>query len=116
MKMTRIARSFVTKYPVTLREIVSTPGIFHQSASLTEDFPYPGMAVIRDLAEFAGYEYGAVRTAVSRIRSAGDAPPRRRLRKEGLFRAQAESRRSFELGGGRATGRMPEAREQEVGP
>jgi DNA-binding transcriptional regulator PaaX len=67
------AQDFVAKYPLDLRTIVSTPMIFRESVMEgAEKMPYPTMALLRDLAEFSGYGYGALRAAVSRARSGGE--------------------------------------------
>jgi DNA-binding transcriptional regulator PaaX len=72
MKMTRTARTFVTRHPLSLREVIATPMIFRENVPGFEHEPYPCTAVIRDLAEFAGYGSGALRTAMSRFKASGD--------------------------------------------
>ena len=65
--------SFVSKYPLDLRTIVSTPMIFRESVMKgAEKLPYPNTAMLRDFAEFAGYGYGALRAAISRARAIGE--------------------------------------------
>ncbi len=71
MKMTRTARRFVTRHPLSLREVISTPMVFRENVPEFEQEPYPCTAVIKDLAEFAGYGNGALRTAMSRFKASG---------------------------------------------
>jgi DNA-binding transcriptional regulator PaaX len=63
---------FVRKYPLLIKEIIATPMIFRENDPGFSGLPYPGMAHIRDLAEFAGYGYGALRTAISRLKASGN--------------------------------------------
>ena len=62
---------FVKRHPLPLREVINTPVIFYEGFPLLKDLPAPNVAIMRDLAEFAGYAYGALRTAVSRAKAAG---------------------------------------------
>jgi DNA-binding transcriptional regulator PaaX len=63
---------FVLKYPLSLREIAATPGVFRENNPGFKSFAYPNTAIIRDLAAFAGYGYGALRTALTRFKSSGE--------------------------------------------
>jgi DNA-binding transcriptional regulator PaaX len=72
MKMTRTAQRFVTRHPLSLREVIATPMIFRENVPGFENEPYPCVSVIRDLAEFAGYGNGALRTAMSRLKASGE--------------------------------------------
>jgi DNA-binding transcriptional regulator PaaX len=63
---------FIHKYPLLLKEIIATPMIFRENDPRLEGMPFPNMAIIRHLAEFAGFSYGALRTAVSRLKASGD--------------------------------------------
>lgn len=63
---------FIRKYPLSLKEIIATPMIFRESVPLFDGFPFPTLLSIRDLAEFAGHNYGSLRTAISRARASGE--------------------------------------------
>lgn len=63
---------FVNKYPLSLKEIITTPMIFREAVPQLEGFPFPTLSAIRDLAEFAGHSYGTLRTAISRTRASGE--------------------------------------------
>lgn len=63
---------FIRKYPLPLKEIITTPMIFREALPQFEGLPFPTLLAIRDLAEFAGHNYGALRTALSRARAAGE--------------------------------------------
>ena len=70
--MKHTARSFIRRHPLSLQEVITTPLIFREYVPGFEALPFPGSAVIRDLAAFAGHSPGAVRTAMSRLRAAGE--------------------------------------------
>ncbi len=72
MGLTRSASSFVHRYPLSLREVIATPMIFRENVPGFERLPFPGVGLLRDLAALAGYGYGALRTAMSRARAAGE--------------------------------------------
>jgi DNA-binding transcriptional regulator PaaX len=73
VKDVRTPPPFVEKYPLDLRSAVSAPLIFRESVMKgAEGLPYPNTALLRDLAEFAGYGYGALRAAISRVRASGE--------------------------------------------
>jgi len=63
---------FISKYPLPLREIITTPMIFREALPQFDKLPFPTLLAIRDLAEFAGHNYGALRTAISRARASGE--------------------------------------------
>jgi DNA-binding transcriptional regulator PaaX len=63
---------FIQKYPVSLRQVMATPMIFRGTSFAQTELPWPSINHIRDLAEFAGFSYGALRTALSRAVLAGD--------------------------------------------
>ena len=65
-------KGFFRIHPVSLREIIATPLIFRENLLESEGLPCPSAAHLRDLAAFAGYSYGALRTALSRAVSAGE--------------------------------------------
>jgi DNA-binding transcriptional regulator PaaX len=66
------ASQFISLYPVSLKEIMVTPLVFREYTKQFQALPYPRMAHIRDIAEYAGYAYGTLRTALSRACRAGD--------------------------------------------
>ena len=63
---------FKRKYPLQLQHILITPMIFRENVLLFRELPYPTLNGIRDLAEYAGFSYSAVRTALSRVRAKGE--------------------------------------------
>lgn len=69
--VTESKRRFLEAFPLSLVELISTPSVFRENMPFLADLPYPTAAIVRDLAEFAGYSYGAVRTALSRGRTSG---------------------------------------------
>src|SRR4030042_1558108 len=70
--MKQAARSFKRRHPLSLQEIIAAPAIFHEYVPDLSGLPFPRAAVIHDLAAFAGFSPGAVRTAMSRLRAAGE--------------------------------------------
>ncbi len=62
---------FVRKYPLSLKEIITTPMIFREAVPQFDGLPFPSLPAIRDLAEFSGHNYGSLRTAISRARRSG---------------------------------------------
>jgi DNA-binding transcriptional regulator PaaX len=66
------ARSFIRRHPLSLQEVIATPMIVREYVPGLEGLPFPRSAIIRDLAAFAGHSPGAVRTALSRLRTTGD--------------------------------------------
>ena len=63
---------FISKYPLSLKEIITTPMIFRETVPQLKGFPFPTLSAIRDLTEFAGHSYGTLRTAISRTRASGE--------------------------------------------
>lgn len=63
---------FLNKYPVTLSELLVTPMVFKEHSPVLADLPPPRLAHIKDICLFAGFSYGAVRTALSRARKRGE--------------------------------------------
>ena len=72
MKLSQTARSFIRRYPLSLREVIATPMIFRENVSGFERLPFPTVDVIRDLAALACHGSGALRTAMSRARASGE--------------------------------------------
>lgn len=72
MMLSHAARQFVGRHPLSLREVIATPMIFRENIPGFETLPFPGVEILRDLAAFAGYGYGALRTAMSRARASGE--------------------------------------------
>jgi DNA-binding transcriptional regulator PaaX len=70
--MKQTARSFIRRHPQSLQEVIATPLIFREYVPGLEGLPFPRSAIIRDLAAFAGHSPGALRTALSRSRAAGE--------------------------------------------
>lgn len=66
------ARSFILRYPLSLPEVIATPMIFREYVPGLEGLPFPRLAIIQDMAAFAGHSPGALRTALSRQRTTGD--------------------------------------------
>ena len=64
--------SFIRRHPLSLREVIATPMIFREYVEGFEGLPFPRSAIIQDLAAFGGHGPGAVRTALSRLRMAGE--------------------------------------------
>jgi DNA-binding transcriptional regulator PaaX len=67
--MKHSARSFIRRHPLSLQEVIATPLIFREYVPGLEGLPFPQLAIIRELAAFAGHSPGAVRTALSRLRA-----------------------------------------------
>ncbi|MBN1410257.1 MAG: hypothetical protein JW969_05380 [Spirochaetales bacterium] len=67
-----MAESFIKKYPLSLREIIATPIIWRGNTLIKLGLPWPGVNHLKDLAFFAGFTYGAFRTALSRATATGD--------------------------------------------
>lgn len=63
--------SFLDRHAVSLNELLIAPLVFRATTPLLADLPHATPAVMRDLAEFAGHGAGAIRTALSRLRSSG---------------------------------------------
>lgn len=66
------ARSFIRRHPLSLQEVIATPMIFREYVPGFEGLPFPRSAIIQDLAAFAGHRPGALRTALSRLRTTGE--------------------------------------------
>ncbi|MBN2442435.1 MAG: hypothetical protein JXJ04_13860 [Spirochaetales bacterium] len=60
-------KAFIKKYPLTLQELLLSPSVYRENFPFLENLPYPGIHHMRDICEYAGYTYGALRTALSRI-------------------------------------------------
>lgn len=63
--------SFLERHAVSLNELLIAPLVFRGSTSLLAGLPHATAPGMRDLAEFAGHGAGAIRTALSRLRSSG---------------------------------------------
>ena len=63
--------NFLKKYPVELSEIIVTPMIVRESVRDHIALPAVCLAGIRGHAEYAGFSYGALRTAVTRLKKSG---------------------------------------------
>lgn len=63
--------AFLRRYPVPLQELLLAPLLFREYFPGLADLPAPTAAAMRELAEFGGHGAGAIRTALSRLRSAG---------------------------------------------
>ncbi len=72
MMLSHTARQFIRRHPLGLREVIATPMIFRENIPGFETLPFPGVEILRDLAAFAGYGYGALRTAMSRAKASGE--------------------------------------------
>lgn len=57
---------FIKKYPVKVQELLLSPSVFRENFPFLDCLPYPGIHHMRDICEYAGYTYGALRTALSR--------------------------------------------------
>jgi len=64
--------SFLARHDVSLNELLIAPLVFRATTPLLADLPHATAAGMRDLAEFGGHAAGAIRTAMSRLRSGGD--------------------------------------------
>ena len=62
---------FKEKYPLTMQEALGNLMVFRENIPIFSGMPYPSMNGIRKFAEYAGYSYGTIRTALSRARAAG---------------------------------------------
>lgn len=62
---------FRKKYPLTMSEVINDFVVFRENIPFMSELPFPSPAGIRDFAEYAGYSYSAVRTALSRARAEG---------------------------------------------
>jgi DNA-binding transcriptional regulator PaaX len=69
--MKHTARSFIRRHPLALQEVIATPMIFREYVPGFQGLPFPRAAIIQDLAAFAGHSPGALRTALSRLRTTG---------------------------------------------
>ncbi len=67
-----MVEDFLRRYPLSLRETLVSPLVFRHVVPELSDAPHPGDALLRDLARFAGHRDGAIRTALSRLRSSGE--------------------------------------------
>jgi DNA-binding transcriptional regulator PaaX len=67
-----MAHDFIAHHPLSLKEVIITPMIFRENVQAFRDQPFPCIGLIRDLARFAGYGPGALRTAMSRLRASGE--------------------------------------------
>lgn len=63
--------SFLTRHAVTLAELLVSPLVFRAVEPPLADRPHVTAAAMRDLAVFGGHGAGAIRTALSRLRSSG---------------------------------------------
>ncbi len=94
----RASTAFRAAWPLSLKEVLATPSIWaeHVLAGVP-GLRAPGLPMLRDLAEFAGHSWGAVRTALSRGRASGevecfqDAEGALRLRLSAVQRAVGEA-------------------------
>jgi hypothetical protein len=59
-------KEFIKKYPATLLELLTSPCVFRENFPMFKDLPFPGIHHMRDICEYAGYTYGALRTSLSR--------------------------------------------------
>ncbi|EYF08126.1 hypothetical protein [Chondromyces apiculatus] len=64
--------TFRDKYPVPLSTLLVAPVIFRENMLQLADLPFASAVGMRDLAESAGHAAGAIRTAMSRLRTSGD--------------------------------------------
>ncbi|MGC4118508.1 MAG: FAD-dependent oxidoreductase [Myxococcales bacterium] len=71
-RRSRAAASFQKRYPVSLRDALVSPLVFHHNVPQLAATPAPGHTFLVDSARFAGHRDGAIRTALSRLRDAGD--------------------------------------------
>lgn len=62
---------FEKKYPLSLNELLLAPVVFRHNLPALADLPQASAAGMRDLAEFGGFNAGAIRTAMSRLRGSG---------------------------------------------
>lgn len=62
---------FLGKYPIDLSEIIVTPMIVRESVKEHIRLPAVCLTGIRAHAEYAGFSYGALRTAVTRLKKNG---------------------------------------------
>ncbi len=62
---------FLKRYPVSLQELLLTPLLMRASHPALAGVPEVSGALLQDLAGAFGHQPGAVRTALSRLRSAG---------------------------------------------
>lgn len=67
--------AFLRRYPVPLQELLLAPLLFREFHAWLGDLPVPTDRTMRALAAFGGHTDGAIRTALSRLRSAGDLQP-----------------------------------------
>lgn len=63
--------SFVRRYPVPLLELLVAPVIFREGLPELANAPQVSASGMRDLATFAGHSPGAIKTALSRLRTSG---------------------------------------------
>jgi DNA-binding transcriptional regulator PaaX len=70
--MKHSARSFIRRHPLSLQEVIATPMIVRENVPGLEGLPFPRSTIIQDLARFAGHSPGALRTALSRLRTTGE--------------------------------------------
>lgn len=62
---------FRAQYPIDLLEAIVTPMIVRESVKEIVALPGVTLAGMRQLAEYAGFKYGAVRTALTRLKQKG---------------------------------------------
>ncbi|MCY1059799.1 hypothetical protein [Nannocystis sp. SCPEA4] len=63
--------SFLARHDVSLNELLVAPLVFRATWPGLAEQPHATAAGMRDLAEFGGHGAGAIRTAMSRLRSSG---------------------------------------------
>lgn len=64
---------FLEAFPLSLKEAIIAPLVWRENAlGGMPGLLMPGMGIMRDFSGYAGYSYGALRTALSRSRSSGE--------------------------------------------
>ncbi len=65
--------NFREKYPLSMKQVMYSLMVFRENIPFFGKLKYPSLQGIRSLAEYAGFSYNAVRTALTRERASGQA-------------------------------------------
>lgn len=64
--------NFKERYPISLKDAIRALIVFRQNPVIPTEVPFPSLKGIRLFVEYAGYNYGAMRTAISRSSKRGE--------------------------------------------
>jgi len=64
--------NFLSKYPIGLKDAIRASIVFRQNPVIPKTVPFPSLKGIRSFVEYVGYNYGAMRTSISRSHKTGE--------------------------------------------